>query len=57
MNYRKDPLKHAGFDRLQKKNEFMQLLKKREQEARDRDNYTFKEDEKYYEDTANTVAS
>ena len=57
FNSRKDPQKHAGFDRLEKKNEFMKLLRQREQEAKDKDNYTFKEDEKYYEDTANTVAS
>tara|TARA_B110000285_G_scaffold226182_1_gene285509 strand:- start:1578 stop:1691 length:114 start_codon:yes stop_codon:yes gene_type:complete len=35
----------------------MKLLRQRELEAKDRDSNTFKEDEKYYEDTANTVAS
>ena len=56
-NYRKDPQKHAGFDRLEKKNEFMKLLRQRELEAKAKDSNTFKEDEKYYEDTANTVTS
>ena len=31
--------------------------KEREKMARDKDIYSFKEDEKYYQDTANTVAS